>query len=198
MPEELTSNYRSARRWSRVGSVALYAVSALVVALVLARTVGGVSAHGPRAAAALVPEAVSELPLVAATVLLAEFLRHVGGTGAPFGRAQRVRLLAASLAIAAKSVLDVALPLVALGMTAVLLVASLLMDTVAASGRASAFAQVGTEAVTVMPGDSLWSLAEEHPVDGASTAEVVDFISQENGLSSSSLSIGQSVYVPVS
>lgn len=113
MPEELTSNYRSARRWSRVGSVALYAVSALVVALVLARTVGGVFAHGPRAAAALVPEAVSELPLVAATVLLAEFLRHVGGTGAPFGRAQRVRLLAASLTIAAKSVLDVALPLVA-------------------------------------------------------------------------------------
>lgn len=112
MPEELTSNYRSARRWSRVGSVALYAVSALVVALVLARTVGGVSAHGPRAAA-LVPEAVSELPLVAATVLLAEFLRHVGGAGAPFGRAQQVRLLAASLAIAAKSVLDVALPLVA-------------------------------------------------------------------------------------
>lgn len=91
-----------------------------------------------------------------------------------------------------------ALPLVALGMTVALLVASLLMDTAAASGRASAFAQVGTEAVTVMPGDSLWSLAEEHPVDGASTAEVVDFISQENGLSSSNLSIGQSVYVPVS
>ena len=49
-----------------------------------------------------------------------------------------------------------------------------------------------------MPGESIWSIAENHPVNGCSTAEVVEFITQENELSSSMLSSGQQLSVPAS
>lgn len=63
----------------------------------------------------------------------------------------------------------------------------------------------GTELVDVAPhetirvgaGDSLWSLAEEHPVPGVETRLVASWIKDENGLDNSSLKIGESLVVPV-
>ena len=83
-------------------------------------------------------------------------------------------------------------------MILVLTAAAVLMDTFAASRRTSSFANVSTEVVTVMPGDSIWSIAEEHPVEGCSTSEVVDFISEQNELSTSMITSGQHLYVPAS
>ncbi len=52
--------------------------------------------------------------------------------------------------------------------------------------------------VRVLDGESLWDIAEDHRVDGVSTKDVVSWIKAKNGLSSSSLSAGQSLLVPAS
>lgn len=73
-----------------------------------------------------------------------------------------------------------------------------LSDASAMARKTSSFTDISTEIVTVMPGESIWSIAENHPVNGCSTAEVVEFITQENELSSSMLSSGQQLSVPAS
>ncbi len=50
--------------------------------------------------------------------------------------------------------------------------------------------------VTVRPGDSLWSIAQDHAPSGTSTASVVRWISQENNLDSSFIMAGQTLIVP--
>lgn len=83
-------------------------------------------------------------------------------------------------------------------MTLILIFTAFFMDVSTATHKAASFSDVSTEIVTVMPGDSLWSIASQHPVDGCSTEEVVEFISEQNELSSSMLSSGQQLYVPAS
>lgn len=51
--------------------------------------------------------------------------------------------------------------------------------------------------VRVASGDSLWALAEAHPVDGLETAQVVELIMEENGLSSATLQPGMLLSVPL-
>jgi len=50
--------------------------------------------------------------------------------------------------------------------------------------------------VRVIPQQTLWDIAEEHPLDGLSTSETVQVICSLNDLESSSLSIGQTILVP--
>lgn len=50
--------------------------------------------------------------------------------------------------------------------------------------------------IYVQPGETLWSIASEHPVKGVSTQELVQYISGENGISNSALMPGDKIVVP--
>lgn len=54
-----------------------------------------------------------------------------------------------------------------------------------------------TEVMRVASGDSLWSIAEEHPVEGTTVKDVVEWLREENSLTSSNLQIGQELLVPI-
>ena len=68
------------------------------------------------------------------------------------------------------------------------------------SARHAAYAEsasnVTYETVRVQPGDSLWSLAQEHSVDGLSTQETSDIIRSVNHLEHGSLDAGDVLKVP--
>lgn len=61
---------------------------------------------------------------------------------------------------------------------------------------ADSVANATYETVRVHAGDSLWSLAEEHPVDGLSTQETSDMIRSVNHLEHGSLDAGAHLKVP--
>ena len=50
--------------------------------------------------------------------------------------------------------------------------------------------------VSVSKGDTLWTIAEAHPVSGLSTREVIDLVKEWNGLESGLLSPGEVLTVP--
>lgn len=56
---------------------------------------------------------------------------------------------------------------------------------------------VATRTVRIDAGDTLWSIAQAHPVKGLSTAETVELITRINGLPSAKLRTGGEVMVPV-
>lgn len=68
------------------------------------------------------------------------------------------------------------------------------------SARHAAYAEsasnVTYETVRVQSGDSLWSLAQEHSVDGLSTQETSDMIRSVNHLEHGSLDAGDVLKVP--
>ena len=68
------------------------------------------------------------------------------------------------------------------------------------SARHAAYAEsvsnVTYETVRVQPGDSLWSLAQEHPIEGLSTQETSDMIRSVNHLERGSLDAGAHLKVP--
>lgn len=68
------------------------------------------------------------------------------------------------------------------------------------SARHAAYAEsvsnVTYETVRVQPGDSLWSLAQEHPIEGLSTQETSDMIRNVNHLEHGSLAAGAHLKVP--
>lgn len=70
------------------------------------------------------------------------------------------------------------------------------VDASARSWRQEAFASVSTSTVSVSAGDSLWQIAESHPVAGVSTQDVVSFIRAQNNLPSSNIVPGQKLEVP--
>ena len=61
---------------------------------------------------------------------------------------------------------------------------------------ADSVANVTYETVRVQSGDSLWSLAQEHPIDGLSTQETSDMIRSANHLDHGSLDAGAVLKVP--
>ena len=73
---------------------------------------------------------------------------------------------------------------------------SISLDSVREASFSDAICNAGTVAVDVVPGDTIWSIAEAHKPSGAQTSDVVDWIRRENNLSSSNLSIGQNLVVP--
>ena len=61
-----------------------------------------------------------------------------------------------------------------------------------------AFDAAPTEQIVVSKGESLWSIAEDHSVEGISTDQLVQFIMESNNLSSATLNVGQTLMVPMS
>lgn len=86
---------------------------------------------------------------------------------------------------------------VCLVMACVLIAAWCASDALLARRRAAAFEDMEVTRVVVAPGDCLWSIAEEHGVEGATTQEVVTWIVEYNKLSSSAVSTGDLLEVPV-
>jgi len=68
------------------------------------------------------------------------------------------------------------------------------------SARHAAYAEsvsnVTYETIRVQSGDSLWSLAEEYPIEGLSTQETSDIIRNVNHLEHGSLAAGAHLKVP--
>lgn len=75
------------------------------------------------------------------------------------------------------------------------LVCAIPLGAQAISARAGAAAAPSIQ-VDVEPGDSLWSLAREHPIAGLSTNEVVSRIRELNDLDGSLLRPGEQLMVP--
>lgn len=57
--------------------------------------------------------------------------------------------------------------------------------------------QLSTRTVTVEPGDSLWSIAAEHDVEGISIDDEVELMRTINSLTSATLHAGMEIEVPV-
>ena len=70
------------------------------------------------------------------------------------------------------------------------------LDAAHAGRVADALSNCATQSVEVSTGDSLWSIAEAHPVEGVSTPEVVSWIVEANNLPNSSVASGQALVVP--
>ena len=65
------------------------------------------------------------------------------------------------------------------------------------SARHAAYvSNITYETIRVQPGDSLWSLAEEYPIEGLSTQETSDMIRSVNHLEHGSLAAGAHLKVP--
>lgn len=83
---------------------------------------------------------------------------------------------------------------------AVMLTLFFVLATSVFSARHAAYAEsvsnVTYETIRVQPGDSLWSLAEEYPIEGLSTQETSDMIRNVNHLEHGSLAAGAYLKVP--
>lgn len=69
------------------------------------------------------------------------------------------------------------------------------VDAFRSQGVATATSSLSTTQIVVSQGDSLWSLARSHPIDGLSDQETVHWLESENSLSSGSLTVGQELSV---
>ena len=82
-----------------------------------------------------------------------------------------------------------------------LLTVSLAIGWSVITGRAAmadeAFSHVEMEEVAVEAGDSLWTIAERHAVDGMTTRELVDRLKELNGTGSQPLQPGDVLMVPI-
>ena len=77
----------------------------------------------------------------------------------------------------------------------VVIAALLVCAPLISRSRAQSF-ETGT--VLVEQGDTLWTIAREHPVPGLSTAQAVEVIAQINALESAQIPAGMAVRVPSS
>lgn len=64
------------------------------------------------------------------------------------------------------------------------------------AANAESVSNVTYETIRVQSGDSLWSLAEEYPIEGLSTQETSDMIRNVNHLEHGSLAAGAHLKVP--
>lgn len=69
-------------------------------------------------------------------------------------------------------------------------------DQLAAQRIAQAQAHLHYTSSVVMPGDTLWAIAEAHRIKGMSTRETLRLIEERNHVSSQTLSVGMSLSVP--
>ena len=105
-------------------------------------------------------------------------------------RSQRVATTSAPVALKASTIVALA----------VALTLFFVLATSIFSARHAAYAEsasnVTYETVRVQSGDSLWSLAQEHSVDGLTTQETSDIIRSVNHLEHGSLDAGDVLKVP--
>lgn len=105
-------------------------------------------------------------------------------------RSQRVTTASAPAALKASTIAALA----------VALTLFFVLATSIFSARHAAYAEsvsnVTYETVRVQSGDSLWSLAQEHPIEGLSTQETSEMIRSVNHLEHGSLDAGAHLIVP--
>lgn len=105
-------------------------------------------------------------------------------------RCQRVATASAPVALKVSTIVALA----------VALTLFFVLATSVFSARHAAYAEsashVTYETVRVQSGDSLWSLAQEHPIEGLSTQETSDMIRNINHLEHGSLDAGAHLKVP--
>ena len=105
-------------------------------------------------------------------------------------RSQRVATASAPAALKASTIVTLA----------VALTLFFVLATSIFSARHAAYAEsvsnVTYETVRVQSGDSLWSLAQEHPIEGLSTQETSEMIRNVNHLEHGSLDAGVHLKVP--
>lgn len=105
-------------------------------------------------------------------------------------RSQRVATASASVALKASTIVALAVAL-----TLFFVLAASIFNARHAA-YAESVSNVTYETVRVQPGDSLWSLAQEHPIEGLSTQETSDMIRNVNHLERGSLDAGAHLKVP--
>lgn len=62
----------------------------------------------------------------------------------------------------------------------------------------SSLSNSATEIVRVHSGDTIWSIAENHPIDNVTTNDVADYIIEINELDGGLIHPGQTICVPAS
>ena len=106
----------------------------------------------------------------------------------------------ASVAVANKSAIamrDVALVKVfSIALALVMACTWLVVDMHTKQSVDNALASVSYETVVVHQGDSLWSIAQNHPVPGCTTDQLVHHIRDINGIEDACLSCGMRINVP--
>lgn len=75
-------------------------------------------------------------------------------------------------------------------------IGSFVSNALIAERAAAALDQIPSQTVVVSSGDSLWSLAQSHAVEGYTTSELVDWIQEKNGLETATIQPGQKLLVP--
>jgi LysM repeat protein len=70
----------------------------------------------------------------------------------------------------------------------------LVLGALLTSGTSSASPALSR--LDVQAGDTLWTLAESHPVDGLTTAQVASLVAEKNGLRGGLIIQGQDLLVP--
>lgn len=75
-----------------------------------------------------------------------------------------------------------------------LITAALIAALVVTSGRAHA--KVPSERTRVEAGQTLWTLASEHPVSGLTTEQTAELIASVNHIEGGGVTAGQSVLIP--
>lgn len=105
-------------------------------------------------------------------------------------RAQHSAVASAPVALKASTVVAIAFAFT------LFFVLAMTVFTARHAAYADSVANVTYETVRVQTGDSLWSLAEDHPVEGLSTQETSDMIRSVNHLEHGSLNAGAHLKVP--
>lgn len=105
-------------------------------------------------------------------------------------RAQHTVLAAAPVALKASTIVAFAVAFT------LFFVLATTVFTARHAAYADSVSNVTYETVRVHTGDSLWSLAEEHPVEGLTTQETSDMIRNVNHLERGSLDAGAVLKVP--
>ena len=70
------------------------------------------------------------------------------------------------------------------------------LRTTAINSFATSVMDSASETITVQSSDTLWSIAENNPIEGVSTEQQVNWIRERNNLDTSLLRVGQTLEIP--
>ncbi len=83
-----------------------------------------------------------------------------------------------------------------LEIVALVVIAGLLIVGALKAQPTGAPADLATQTLQVQTGQTLWAIAQAHPIDGLTTAQTAELISRSNNLSGGVLNAGQTLQVP--
>ena len=70
------------------------------------------------------------------------------------------------------------------------------LRTTAINSFATSVMDSASQTITVQSSDTLWSIAENNPIEGVSTEQQVNWIRERNNLDTSLLRVGQTLEIP--